>query len=144
MTTLRKKLIEEFLEVITTLNRSISSRKDLFLQKYNLTRQQAELLYFVERHKNNSIKTIATFMNTTGSAATQLVEGMVKSGYIERTQSLQDRRSVVITLSKQGKKKFSEFKNEHILHITKVVRNLTDKEVQQLIMLRKKLISDGQ
>jgi DNA-binding MarR family transcriptional regulator len=49
-----------------------------------------------------TIAQLAAATETTNAAATQLVNGLVRAGYVTRERSANDRRSVVVTLTAAG------------------------------------------
>jgi MarR family transcriptional regulator, organic hydroperoxide resistance regulator len=49
-----------------------------------------------------TIAQLATATETTNAAATQLVNGLVRAGYVTRERSVNDKRSVVVALTAAG------------------------------------------
>jgi DNA-binding MarR family transcriptional regulator len=56
-----------------------------------------------------SIKDMAVRFSMTPSAATQLVNGLVKDGYLVRTENIWDRRKVGVDLTVKGKKHLGSY-----------------------------------
>ncbi|MBO7298507.1 MAG: MarR family transcriptional regulator [Kiritimatiellae bacterium] len=70
-----------------------------------LTIAQAKVANYIFEHSNEEImlKDIAKSVKVTPGAASQMVDFLVKKGYVDRKQNEHDRRAVIITLSEKGK-----------------------------------------
>ncbi|MFD9893872.1 MarR family winged helix-turn-helix transcriptional regulator [Amycolatopsis sp. NPDC059027] len=55
-----------------------------------------------------SISQLAEGTETTGPATTQLVNGLVAAGYVTRTRRPEDKRSVVVALTKAGRNRHNQ------------------------------------
>ncbi len=75
------------------------------------------------------------------SAATQLVDPLVKRGYVTRQEDPGDRRLIQLELSPKGKKHIAATKIPRINEMAKIFDPLTNKELEQFVQLHKKIIS---
>ncbi len=75
------------------------------------------------------------------SAATQLVDGLVQGGYVTRQEDPQDRRSVQLELSPNGKKHITATKEKRVNEMAEIFDALTDHELEEFVRLHKKLTS---
>jgi len=135
----REEQVKNFFEEIAKLQRLIFSRKDAFLTKHKLSRPQMVVMYFLSEGGSKSIKDIAEIMNISSSAATQMIEGLVRNGFLERVVHPTDRRSVQISISKVGKKKFDEFKIQMLRQMQNLLATLTDAEIDLLMKIPEKI-----
>jgi DNA-binding MarR family transcriptional regulator len=55
-----------------------------------------------------SISQLAAGAETTGAAATQLVNGLVAAGYVRRERPATDKRSVLVSLTEAGRQRHQE------------------------------------
>lgn len=140
MNSQRRRLIEEFFEVNVVFQRLFGSCKDRYLSQYGLSRPQAEILYYVADQQPVTVKQIAQIMKVTSSAATQMIEGLVKLGYLQRENDEADRRIVRISLTTNGQSRFNEFKFHHLEKVNQLLATLTNEELEQLLQLRKKVV----
>lgn len=107
-----------------------------------ITPSQWMALRIISQRGTCTVKNISESLNMTGSAATQLVNGLVHSSYVARKTDKTDRRKVILTLSLKSIKNIKLMKN-HMLHqMLDVFKVLDDKEFDQLYKLNKK-ISDS-
>jgi DNA-binding MarR family transcriptional regulator len=68
----------------------------------NLSVAQFRLLLFVRRHPGTSLSPVAEHLGTTLPAASQLVERLVRAGFVTREQHLAERRRVELRLTEAG------------------------------------------
>lgn len=54
------------------------------------------------------VNQLAARTETTGAAATQLVNGLADAGYVTRERPVQDKRSVVVALTLEGRRRHDE------------------------------------
>lgn len=99
------------------------------------------VLKIIEHYKNRSIKDIAETLGISSSAATQLVDGLVQSGYVTRQEDLKDRRSVRLELSLTGKKHITAVNEKRISEMAGLFDALTDSELEEYLRLQRKITS---
>lgn len=68
----------------------------------SLSVAQFWLLLFVRRHPGTSLSPVAEHLGTTLPAASQLVERLVRAGFVTREQHLAERRRVELRLTEAG------------------------------------------
>jgi len=68
----------------------------------SLSVAQFRLLLFVRRHPGTSLSPVAEHLGTTLPAASQLVERLVRAGFVTREQHLAERRRVELRLTEAG------------------------------------------
>ncbi len=136
----REEQVKIFFEEIAKLQRLVFSKKDSFLTKYKLSRPQMVVMYFISEGGSKTIKDIAEIMNISSSAATQMIEGLVKNGFLERVVHPTDRRSVQISMSKIGRKTFDQFKIQHLRQMQNLLVSLSDAEIEILLKIPAKIL----
>lgn len=141
MSPTRNHLIEQFLESARALGKAMWVGREQCFRQFKLHPAQVRVLYFIKHHQPVTIKQIAEVMKTTPSAATQLTDGIVKAGYIQRQRHASDRRKVSAVLSKKGEEKFAQFRKDHLKRMTELLSPLSDRELTQLITIQKKVTS---
>ena len=106
-----------------------------------VTYSQWFVLGIIELGKNASIKDIAKMLGMTSSAATQLVDGLVQSGYVLRQDNPKDRRAVQLALAAKGVKQFAAMKEERMNEMARLFEALSESELQTYLRLHKKITS---
>jgi DNA-binding MarR family transcriptional regulator len=104
-----------------------------------ITPSQWGVLMFIEEHGKSTVVDVAKALNITSSATTQLVDGLVASGYVMRETQIKDRRAVVLTLSKKTKTVVDKMKKKALQNFLNFFEVLNDKEFDQYILLNKKI-----
>lgn len=100
---------------------------------------QGEVLFSVAFKGQMTVSELASHLNITPGAATQLVEALVQAGLLERKQSISDRRVVCLQLSAAGKAEIAEVKKHKLALIKQTLNTLTDDEQAELARLLKKI-----
>ena len=102
---------------------------------------QLQLLQLIEQRQSASLKTLASDMHLTPGAITQLVEGLVRAGYVTRTESSEDRRISVVALTPAGSQtcKLLEGKKQALL--AKVVADMDDNELKVFLKVQQKMLA---
>ena len=136
----RKQKIGELLEGMRSLRRSMTFRGIGSPAMPRITPSQWGVLMLIEQRGEISVKEAATALRISSSASTQLVDGLVKSNYVERETHTEDRRAVVLTLSKKMKKQVEKMKGQMIQKFLEVFEVLTDKEFNQYCSLHRKIL----
>lgn len=95
---------------------------------------------FIEERGESTVKDVAKALGITSSAATQLVDGLVSSGYVNRKTDEEDRRAVALTLSKKTKEHVNKMKKQGIQKFLTLFKVLNDKEFNQYLELNKKIV----
>jgi DNA-binding MarR family transcriptional regulator len=136
----RKQKVKELLENFQSLRRSMAFHAPGALNIPRITPSQWGVLMFVEQKSKSSVKDVAKALGITSSAATQLIDGLVASGYMVRETPEKDRRTVVLTLSKKTKAQVDKMKKEGLRKFLYLFEVLNDKEFGQYILLNKKIV----
>jgi len=110
------------------------SKKELVI-----TPSQGFVLRFVAENKSTNTKAIAQALHITSSAATQLIDGLVDKGYLNRKGSPNDRRVISLSLSEKAKTLFKKFQEQGLEKMTELFNALTDEELTQYALLNKKI-----
>lgn len=105
-----------------------------------ITSSQWGVLLLVEQFGGSTVKGVAKTLGITSSAATQLIDGLVNNGYIERETHPNDRRAVTLSLSKKMVVKVEKMKKNILQKYLIFFEVLTDREFDQYIILNKKIV----
>ena len=134
----RIESIEQILESFRIIKTSFT-HGFVFPKNSSITPAQGFVLHFIVKKKQSSVKEIAESLRITSSAATQLVEALVQSGFLERKEDLQDRRAVTITLSAIGKKQVAYMREKGMEGMIEVFSSLSDTELETYLRLNQKI-----
>lgn len=99
-------VLNGFAEVMTRL---LMEQQQKHLADLNLTLLQSQILRILRREPR-PIGQLATALQVSPPAATQLTDRLIRKGLIERRSSPKDRRSVLIALSPKGQRLVDKFR----------------------------------
>lgn len=131
--------IQSIIESIGRLSRAISP---IDWQKSGLSRAQVSMLYMLYYHRGASMKDLASHLDVTKSAITQILEPLVEKGYVNRQPSPKDRRTAVLALSPEGLKMVKLFNHQKMLGLRTALDTLNDKELEHLASLHQKMANN--
>lgn len=137
----RKHKIKELLENFGSLRRHMTFHSADSGEMPRITPSQWGALMMIEQHGESALKDVAKALGITSSATTQLIDGLVISGYVVRKIHDKDRRAVILTLSKKTKTQVEKMKKQVQQKFLKFFEVLDDKELDQYIMFNKKIIN---
>jgi DNA-binding MarR family transcriptional regulator len=96
-------------------------------------------LYYVAEHQQPLMSEIAKHLCIKRPSATSLVNGLVASGYLQRLTDRNDRRSVRLDLTPQGKKTLSQGFRQLNKQLHSLLATLNTEEQKQFIAILTKL-----
>ena len=83
-------------------------------------------------HEPKNMSTVARALSVTVGTLTIAINNLVKKGYVERVRSQEDRRVVLISLSKKGEKAYAHHQNFHEKMVLAVLKDLNLEETEAL------------
>jgi DNA-binding MarR family transcriptional regulator len=135
----RKEKIEQLVENFQSLRRATALRSGL-PKTPSITPSQWVALRHVAQRGESTVKEVAHSLGITSSAATQLIDGLVRNQYVVRKANANDRRIVTLTLSKKSAARMERMKKDIIKKFLAIFRVLSDREFDQYVILNKKLV----
>lgn len=107
-----------------------------------LTLAQAEVLIYLCEHKKAKMSDIAKEANVKLPTMTEIVDKLVKNGFLKRERDDTDRRNVWITIADNIKNKTKKIIQSHDRYIEKILSALTMEEKKQAINIINKIINN--
>ncbi len=137
----RKKIIEDIVTNIHVMKHTLQPHLFRSVGQTQITPSQLFALMLVEHEERMGVKELAQRLAISPSAATQLVDGLVKGGYALRKSDLQDRRALHILLSPKGKKQLSILWKKRTQLMSSLFKALSTAELLTYRSLQKKILS---
>ncbi len=137
----RKKKIEQLAENIQSLRRRTVINFAHCAEGPRVTPAQWGALMLIEQGSNCTIKDISTSLKISSSAATQLVDALVASGFVTREEYAVDRRKTILALSRATKNHIAKMKKQVVGGLEKTFDVLSDREFDQFLALTQKLVT---
>ncbi len=102
-------------------------------EESSVSLQRMGVLFTLFYKKDQSLKELAHLLAVSTSNLSVMIESMVQEGLISRAQDENDRRKVVLNLSKKGKDMFKKEKENMVDKLSDWVANLSDDKKDQFI-----------
>jgi DNA-binding MarR family transcriptional regulator len=125
-----------------TLKRSFGMKSEKRASIAHLTPSQWLALEIVARNKEASVKDISQALSMTSSAATQIVNELIKHGHALKKVDPKDARVSLITLSPKTRQALSTMRTAMLRHMDKLFAVLSDKEFKEYMRLHAKIITN--
>ena len=116
------------------------ARTGLF-SKANVTTAQMIMLVSIHDYGQCKLKTLAKERGISPPTATGLIDRLVRAGYVKRGSDPEDRRVVMVSLTKKGEKIVQDFLSTVRNRWKNILVHLTPKEQQQYLNILKKIVA---
>ncbi|MDP8230377.1 MAG: MarR family winged helix-turn-helix transcriptional regulator [Candidatus Gorgyraea atricola] len=128
-------------EISTLIPKLMRTVQTSSLFKLNISSAQIIILVTIQAHGQCKTKTVAKERNISPPTATGLIDRLVRSGYVKRSPDPEDRRVVMVSLTKKGE----NIVKTHMGAIRdvwkKILVRLTAEEQKQYLHILKKISS---
>src|SRR5450759_2053025 len=138
----RKSTIEGILQCFQATKQRLVKVTNVLSDRNQIPYSQWMVLHIIYHNEGIGIKELSHMLGTSSSAATQLVDNLVKKGTLVSEKSLEDRRALKIRLAKNTKELIETTKTQTYQKIYTFFDILTDEELQQLSELSKKVTNN--
>lgn len=122
---------------------SLNARLVRHLSDHSLTQSQFGTLEALYHLGPLNQRTIGEKLLKSGGNITMVIDNLVRQGWVKRKRDSQDRRSMVIHLTKEGESFISSLFPKHLEKIRNELSKLTGSEMDELARLCRKLGSDA-
>lgn len=110
-----------------------------FLVKRTLTQTQFLVLVAIHSRGSCPMSGLANNMHVSLPTMSGIVERLVEKGYVQRVEDKEDRRKVVVELSKSGKEMISQFQGAVSRRWNEVLKNLGQQDIEAFYAVIAKL-----
>ena len=131
----------EIAKILPAILREITSRHETIFSRSSMAVSHIVVLELLNEKGPSTMSELAKNLNLTMGAATGIVDKMVKSGFVKRERSSEDRRVVNVELLKKGKQVSGEIAKARRELSNKMFSVLTEKEKHEYLRLLKKVYS---
>jgi DNA-binding MarR family transcriptional regulator len=135
----RNSQIETILQSFHLVRIRLIKGPQLLSSKSKIPQSQWLVLRLVYQNEGINIKELAGQLGISSSAATQLVDSLVKKGYLERKSDLEDRRMIKIKLSSKSHEMMEKQQTRAFEQISSLFDILSDDELRQYSELSQKV-----
>jgi MarR family 2-MHQ and catechol resistance regulon transcriptional repressor len=133
-----EKTLNAFIKLMRATD-SLNNRLNRQLSDVGLTISQFGVLEALLHLGPLNQKALGEKLLKSGGNITLVIDNLEKSGWVERHQDPEDRRSMLIHLTDEGEEFISNYFPKHLARIKKEFDVLSDEELEQLGNICKKL-----
>ncbi len=117
-----------------TLEQELLNMRDAFRQhqndirqKYRISANEMEIILYIHDFGPQRMKSIGEKFKIKFSTLTSLVDKIERLGLVKRMNSKEDRRSILVTITKKGSRMLEEY-NDQITLIASKIKSITQTE----------------
>ena len=134
------KILSSFQIIRRTLLQQVAEQQACDQDKNSLTLSQQMTLVTVAARGSVSVKEIAEARMISSSAATQVVDTLVKKGYLVRRQDESDRRATAVSLGPEYQQWVDKRVGNAAAYLTPIFGALSKEELEEYERLNTKLV----
>ncbi|MFA5308504.1 MAG: MarR family transcriptional regulator [Dehalococcoidales bacterium] len=135
----RRSQIEGILQSFHAIRHRLLTGTYILSAKNQIPNSQWMVLRIVYQNEGIGVKELSRMLGISSSAATQLVNSLVKKGHLVREVNLEDRRALKIRPSKKTKELIDISNTQALGKVYSLFDVLSDEELQKYCDLSKKV-----
>jgi DNA-binding MarR family transcriptional regulator len=135
-----KNSLELSVELLTRFIADLESNAFQLDGFYELSLRQILYMETIARLKHPNFSELAAVLGITRPSVTALVGKLIRTGYLQKVQDGEDRRSYHIILTDKGQNFTESHRKTHQQVVQSLVNRLDDKDIEQLADLLEKVV----
>jgi DNA-binding MarR family transcriptional regulator len=136
----RSERIETIFQNFGAIKREFSHSSRFSNRHFGMTMTQASVLMLLMHDGRKTMGEIASALGVSKGAATQLLEGLIEKGFVERVQDDDDKRVVYVSVSRRGLRHFKNMRQRGGQRMSQLFDLLDDTELEQIEAITTKLV----
>lgn len=136
----KQHYIDQLLNTMGQLKKLLENQAHESHEERAATIMQFSALKFLKSTGNKTIGELAGYLRLSKSSATQLVERLVKAGFVTRVNDEIDRRVVRISITSIGEEHIGNLEKRYRDNMGKVFSKIPERDLQELIRIHTELI----
>jgi DNA-binding MarR family transcriptional regulator len=129
------EIIIPFFNVFKLFKRRMKGFSDI-----TMSIMEVGALHYISKKGHVTMKELSEFLEITPPSTTALIDKMIKINILKRSFNEDDRRSVILSLTKKGEEMFKKAKAEKIKIGKEIFSCLNEKEYLELHLIFKKIL----
>jgi DNA-binding MarR family transcriptional regulator len=131
--TRKQELTERFVELVEQINQCMHSRPLEEWPDLELTIPQIKTLTLLRHQGPQRMGSIATYLGSTLSSSTSIIDRLVDKGLVERVPDPDDRRVVICQLTARGQESTEQFWRIGRMRAVELVERLDIEELEIVV-----------
>ena len=134
--------VKQFREYTRELELHLDNINDTDCCECGVNKGQCFMVVEIGRHPGICLKELAEILRLDKSGISRGLEELVQKGYVNREPSKEDRRSVVLTLTKEGQERFEKIETDMNIKF-EVIFSKIDKDKQDQVLEGLKIYNEA-
>jgi DNA-binding MarR family transcriptional regulator len=101
--------------------------------EFPISMPQLRVLWFISVHPGCSLSSAADDLTVTKAAASDLVDRLVKKGFVSRVEDPQERRKVLLTLTEDGTKLLQQSRKRAQAAVSKMLGQIGSDDLKKIV-----------
>jgi DNA-binding MarR family transcriptional regulator len=131
--TRKQQLTERFVELVERINQCMHSRPLVEWPDLELTIPQIKILTLLQHQGPQRMGSISTYLSSTLSSSTSIIDRLVDKGLVERVPAPDDRRVVICQLTPRGQESTEQFWRIGRMRVTELAERLDTEELEIVV-----------
>jgi DNA-binding MarR family transcriptional regulator len=134
---------EQLLTSIQNMGRLM--RREVFSHKnfcQDISHSEIEVMFFLKEKKTATMRAIADHLRVRPSSVTPVIEKMFNKKMLSRTPDKKDRRTIYISLTKNGLKTLVRKQKDMHEHIKNFFQKVSEKNKKELLKIINTIVKD--
>ena len=140
MATKKQILFLEFIQTVEKIRKSSEKISGKNLEAPGITPLQIQALDYIKNNPGTPVRGLSEYLFISPSAISQLTDRLFALKLIDRKSDPEDRRSVLVFLTKKGEQSIKKFKKEQIKDISFVTNYMSVDDIEQMIRIHKNVL----
>lgn len=130
-TSLEDQTAEALMETVSAIHRAIR-REMRKARPGEISMQQFRALGIIAHHPGASLSLVAQHLGLTNASVSRLVDGLVRAGLIDRAESPEDRRKLLLNLTTEGVAVLEATRNAALGRLAQMLKQLSKPDLSTL------------
>ena len=140
MSTKKQILFLEFIQMVEKIRKFSEKISGKGLEAPGITPLQIQALDYIKGTPGMPVRGLSDHLSISFSAISQLTDRLFALKLIDRKSDSNDRRSVLIFLTKKGEQSLKKFKKKQIKDIDFVTKYIAIDDIKQMIRIHKNVL----
>ena len=140
MSTKKQILFLEFIQMMEKIRKFSEKISGKGLEAPGITPLQFQAMDHIKGNPHKPVSSLSEHLFISSSAISQLTDRLFTLKLIDRKSDPNDRRSVLVSLTKKGEQSLKKFKKEQIRDINFITKYMSADDIEQMIRIHKNVL----
>ena len=129
---MNQSFLQSLSELVDLIAHNAVIERFHFIQESGLSHSQMMSLFYLNRNQNVPINALASYLDISNPAVSQMIEQLVGAGLVRRIANPADRRGKLLELTKTGKELVSQAKIAHHHWVQAIAEDIEPEDIPEI------------